>query len=750
MNSVLRRLARGGLKEGGFMVKRFLPVRLAMCAALAAIIPACGSGGGGGGAVVVAVSSTIPVPPAHPVVIAGTPGTNSITTGGGTGSASTGGTGGPIALGNYNGSDSWILKTGTIDTTFAMPSGDPDLGSNPLTVDVTATLALADGVTTILGDDAATTATGLWIKPGVTLTLTPNWPAGPASIEARLVFAKGILIEGTLKTDVREAEVHQSNLLLQAANLKVRAGGAITTAGADNGAAPNGSNGGAIYLNIAYLVTQEGTITSTGGSGDAGGNGGSAEMYSRAYAVYNLGPITTSGGTGTNGLGGNAGFLWIQGSTDPGSPAGGGVFNTGNLTARGGNGTAGGGNGHIIMSRWDYSDGPLVNTATLDASGGDATAVGNGGNAGGTINTGISGLQTAGIYMIGEGGSVRVMGTIRARGGNGAGGGNGGNGNRVEISATTAFYQRSDTGAFIGATFDSRGGDGAKGGDGGVCIINHVTNFNSVAVEFGTAPTYLVGYTSFNSSGGGGVTGGGTAGAVTIQASPATDASGNTWIGGLLNETPILAVGGTASGGSGGAGGAATVAAISNVTAGTGPKYDRMVANQGSIDTRGGQGTSTGGNGGNVSIGDRVSVNNEGSVNTSGGTGGTGNGGNAGGIYIWSDGTARNAAALTADGGNSTDGAGGNGPPRGLSVFFLLTGLTLTHDGDVSARGGTSTNGAGGNGAEVSFSSHNGLTPSTLSGTVDVQAGTGTPVGVEGTVRVDGSSVPLTGGAVGF
>jgi hypothetical protein len=358
----------------------------------------------------------------------------------------------------------------------------------------------------------------------------------------------------------------------------------------------------------------------------------------------------------------------------------------------------------------------------------------------------------SGVYFIGEGGTTRVTGTIRARGGNGAGGGNGGNGNWVEVSTTTAFYQRSDAGAFIGATFDSRGGDGAVGGNGGICILNHVTNFFGVpSPAFGTAPTYLVGYTSFNSSGGGGVTGGGTAGAVTIQTNTATDAGGNTWIGGLLNETPILAVGGTASGGSGGAGGAATVAALASVAAGTGPKFDRVVANQGSIDTRGGQGSTTGGAGGSVSIGDRVSVSNEGAVNASGGTGGTGNGGNAGGIYIWSDGTARNAADLTANGGNSTDAAGGNGPPRGIvQPFFVLTALRLTHTGTISARGGNSVNGAGGNGAEVSLSSHNGLTPSTLSGTVGVQAGLGSPAGVLGTVRVDGSSVPLTGGAVGF
>ena len=738
------------------MVKRCLLFRLAMCAALAAIIPACGGGGGGGGAVVVvAAPSPVPTPPAHPFVMAGTPGANSIMTGGGTGSTLVGGNGGAIAIGNFNGSDNWILTTGTIDTTFVMPSGDPDLGSNPLTIDLDTVLALADGVTTILGDDAATTATGLWVKPGVTLTLGPNFPAGPSSTEARLVFARGILVEGTIKSAVHEADSHSSDLTLQALNLKVTSTGSIDSSGADNGVAPNGAKGGAITLDITALVVLQGTVTSKGGNGDAGGNGGGLFIASHQYSIYNTGALTTSGGTGTNGLGGTAGYIRIQGSTDAGSAAGGGLFNTGNMTARGGNGSTGGGNGGIIFSRGDFSDGPLVSKGTLDASGGDATGTGNGGNAGGSYNDAYFGLVTSGVYLIGEGGSTRVTGTIRAKGGNGAGGGNGGNGNWVEVSTTAAYYQRNDNGEFIGATFDSRGGDGAKGGNGGICIINHVTNgiYGTPAPQFGTAPTYLVGYTSFNSSGGGGVTGGGTAGAVTIQTSRAIDSGGNLWIGGLLNETPITAVGGAASGGPGGAGGAATVAyiPINTYAENAAPKFDRMVANQGSIDTRGGQGTTTGGAGGSVSIGDKVSATNEGAITTSGGIGGTGAGGNAGGIYIWSDGPTVNSADLTANGGDSTDGSGGNGPPRGVvQPFFVLTGLRLTHTGAISARGGSSVNGAGGNGAEVSLSSHNGLTPSTLSGTVGVQAGLGAPAGVVGTVRVDGSSVPLTGGAVGF
>jgi hypothetical protein len=745
-------------------------IRLILWVSAAALIPACGgsSGGGGKSPIVVAFG-----PPAHPFVTLATPGAATIKASGGVGSTGKGGNGGMVSFRTQSASDMWLLKNGSIDSSFPVnPVLDPYLGLNPRTIDVDTTLSVGTGLfaggNQIYGDDGLTAATSLWVKPGVTLTLDPNFDTDNADGDANsstgtfettsLTFFWTVFIEGTVRTGLRQGTPHRSHLTLNAAIFVARPGAVLDLGGADSGAGSDGANGGNLYILTTSGITNEAPVTTKGGNGDNGGTGGSIEMYSGGYSVINTADLTSSGGTGNSGKGGRAGFIWLTSSYNPSAAyVAGGTFNSGNISARGGNGTTGGGGGNIILSVYHFSAGPFVSTGTVDASGGDATVDGDGGDAGGTISNGVIGVVTAGMWLVSEGGSSRIAGTLRARGGNGAGSGNGGKGGRIECSSNSNSTQPVNGGFYMAASWDTRGGDGAVGGDAGACVIWNSSNWQLNAARMDDSPTYILGVASIDTHGGAGQTDGGTGGIILLTNNPALDAGGNPVTGSLLNEADLTSTGGSGTTGIGADGGRVYIgggASIADFPSGivdyvVAPKVDRRFVNYGTISMKGGDGGTTGGVGGRFQLIDFYHVENYGAVDGSGGNGGTGNGGRPGGFVLRSEGITINQANLTANGGDSASGAGGAGADEGGFDVNIATidGRTSTTTGNLSSRGGNSTSGAGGRGGIIVVSSWDVTTPSVISGTLSVQGGTGATAGTVGQVRQDGIDVPLIGGS---
>ena len=149
------------------MKRKFSRVMIsaALAVLFAAALSACGGSSGGG---------------ALADWITGGGGGRVIDTSGGDGSDGDGGDGNYIEFYTYTSGDINILKSGGVNTAFTANSYKIDLGTNPLTVDANTTLTpgttvgYAYGDDSFYGDDGATDATGVWIKPGFTLTVLPN------------------------------------------------------------------------------------------------------------------------------------------------------------------------------------------------------------------------------------------------------------------------------------------------------------------------------------------------------------------------------------------------------------------------------------------------------------------------------------------------------------------------------------------------------------------------------------------------
>jgi hypothetical protein len=171
--------------------------------------------------------------------------------------------------------------------------------------------------------------------------------------------------------------------------------------------------------------------------------------------------------------------------------------------------------------------------------------------------------------------------------------------------------------------------------------------------------------------------------------------------------------------------------------------YNRSVANSGSIDLSGGEGSTTGGLSGLVFLYDEYLVQNTGAITANGGKGGTGNGGgtdtddpltnlpNPATIAIYSDGDVVTNAALAADGGAS-DGANG-----GFGGVIEVLGRTVKMAG-ASANGGASNAaaGVGGDGGYILIFGFD--APAAIGGTLSADGGTGATDGAAGLVEANG------------
>lgn len=686
---------------------------------------------------------------------------------GGRGTNGNGGSGGYLEVYAETGGDIDINRRGSVNASVTIPVVAPYLGSNPRTVTGTATITTTAGVNTILGDDNATPATGLWVRAGANVTITPNIDVDDADVdgdpatgtkeEVQLVFAEGVYIQGTLAVATRDGSDNVADLDVDAEVLVI-AGGRILSAGADNVAGAAGANGGAVRVSVSDSIVNAGTIDTTGGDDDNGGNGGGVNLYAGDYSIYNAGTIDTRGGRGAAGFGGSAGPIDL--STDDF-----GVHNTGNLLAAGGPGTDGGGDGNYIVL-YSGDVGAITSAGTLDASGGHATNDGDGGNAGY-------------IDLDANSGSARIAGSVRSRGGNGGpAGGNGGDGYYFDVYADgTNSYINSNyrpEGIFIGADIDVSGGTGEDGGHAGyVYIENYAYGY---ARPVGVS---LVGYQSIRmDAGDGSVDGGSVTSTSYIESDDCYDYEIGDYFGGnIFIDVPITARGGSGATGNGGYGGSLYVEA-DMADMGEEPALGlRMTA---AVDLRGGNGAQDGGDGGDFDAyfyppsgpGAVEGLTVRGGVSCRGGEGAAGNGGDGGYAYFYMDttdgevGGARSGTTLA----GTIDVSGGNGYVDGGDAdgVDVYGDFWIRSTAAILSRGGHGATGDGGNGDDVDhYLDSQDSTRFTdeveirVSGSVDVSGGSGAVDGgdsgdnhfetygsvvLSGTFRADGGTGGVNGG----
>ncbi len=224
-------------------------------------------------------------------------------------------------------------------------------------------------------------------------------------------------------------------LQIGASRIFVRETGSIITKGlnAADGSNMYGGDGGAVNLMSYFGVFSKGKIDVSGGHGDGEGSGGDAGyiyesdpegpspsqvgfeyvsgiyMYADYGIVLNQGRLYLNGGDGY--YGGNGNLFIVEAYRH--------VFNTGDVQANGGEGeqVSGGHGGGISL--WAYL-GSAFNSGNLTANGG----VGNGGSggSGGSFGmwTGDEGYEEG--YL---GGKIVNSGNVQASGGNGLSGGGG-------------------------------------------------------------------------------------------------------------------------------------------------------------------------------------------------------------------------------------------------------------------------------------------------------------------------------------
>ena len=595
----------------------------------------------------------------------------------------------------------------------------PALGANPLTID--ADTAFTVGAT-VIGDDGVNPATGIWVKSGATVTLTPE-----TEPTVSIIVPEGILIEGTVVMAPLAGTRNSSSLHIEAQNAAVR--GSVRAVGADGATGESGGDGGAISGLVSNDVFITGSVLSTGGKGDTGGNGGEIDITVEGptwavdvtpSTIAVTGVVDSSGGEGLAGVGGAAGGAEVWGSWSYDGACN--FFNSGAFRSRGGDGTTGGGDGAYLYAS-SCAVGSTVNKGTFDSSGGSATVDGPGGAAPADYALEIEAAD----------GVMYAGGKLLAMGGKGAGTGQGGAGGDIHINADLMDVAAAPSlGVHVAARIDASGGEGATGGPGGI-----------IEVYDDGAPTdagiTLHNYATLDCTGGAGTTAGGEGGDCEVYPYDRYDADlGGNVVGPLLNQAKVDASGGDASDGAGGGGGYVWVGTWIDNTGYTLLSPETVLTDSGgAILARGGKGTTTGGAGGQVEIYDEVALFSKATIDVSGGAGGTDVGGAGGGVHAYGPAAVTVTGKILASGGTSASADGG--AAGGVACDAVTASLAA-----VAADGGAGATATGGNGGTVTLTSS---TPaSTLTGTISVRPGAGTTAGVEGTFTMDGTPMTLTEG----
>jgi len=382
-------------------------------------LSACGgsSGGGGGSAA------------------AGASGGKTINSSGGSG-GNNGGTGSSASAITIqkNGGDGIVevLTTGSVDTSFTIPSYTPIFGPNPLEVSgaVNVELNPAAGIAAglpyiefgltsvirisngdgVLGDEPA--VTGIKINTGARLVLPQNL-AGLA----RINLTGDVDNKGTITT----LDTNPTMRVILELNLEnYYATGNIEVFGTREG-----QFGGRVFINALGMIINSGDITSNGFNSNGNGGDGGIISLDANLELYNTGTISATGGHFATGYGGDGD------RTDLFSQFG-KIYNSGNIYSNGGDGATGGGSSAITRlyanNNGSVGIGGIVNSGKIENISGDATLSGRGGSNDSTLT-----LRT-------YGGGIKSTGDLLANGGDTVDvAGNGGNANLIGIESRTGF-----------------------------------------------------------------------------------------------------------------------------------------------------------------------------------------------------------------------------------------------------------------------------------------------------------------------
>ncbi len=714
----------------------------------------------------------------------GPPGAFTMNSSGGNGSDGSGGDASAIDIEIDDASAGGHIKvfsTGVANANFAFPSSvGTFLGDNPLvaTADMTVfavasgsegtSLSAGDyftntkgagtcngsnvtptsGVFVELWDGAASTVvTGVQVNAGVTLTFEPNCntdhnSAGELDV-AMIVLENDVRNLGTITTETLADTRSHAGF---SAKMDVYYGGpssSIDTSGDDATAGSDGGRGGLVYLRTEeddFSIEgddgenggffNEGTIDTSGGDGDDGGTAGFFRVYAGAR-IMNTGDIMADGGRGNVDQGGDGSRSDIGGWQDLWFEVNSGVLaNSGSISTNGGSGAVGGGDSGQMDIRTDYW-GQILNSGDLSARGGDADAA---------CTVGCFGGGGDEIHFDLDGGAIVNSGNITTRGGSGAAGG-GGNGGRIDINADEEDGWEGGDVALEDIEFsgnlDARGGDGDSGGDGG-SIDFEIDHDDSPA----GGELIFYGYTDLIARGGDGADGSGGDGDQ-IDIEQENGSSGDTLdytpTGGVVNYANLDTSGGDGLNGDGGDAGYLRLwvdEQYNFISDGA------ILINNGNVVATGGEGTEgDGGNGGYIEMFAWVSVENNGTIDVSGGDTNTDDydGGDAAdNEYIYLSAASEfltNTGTITANGGAGLgDGSGGD------CGHVEMAAPVVTNSGNISLDGGDAdaTDGFGGDSDQVLMVSFAGDTSNT--GTISVSGGAADTPGDDGQVFIDGMS----------
>jgi hypothetical protein len=551
--------------------------------------------------------------------------------------------------------------TSTITGLYAKP-GDPYLylgdGDGDTTDDFAVTDLIVDaGATLVLADQGYWGGYGtVWLSNNLVVNGTITSSAPSVYIEANIIDVES---GGKITTSATVADTNAGDLYLGNGNNITKTiinRGTIEAKGFGTG------SGGYLYFDIDDLIVNHGTIDASGGS-SATGSGGVAneiDIYvnNASGKLFSFGSILAKGGdsSDSNGSnGGTGGYLYLDvpdlvvntgtidvsgGASDAGSGGSGGEFDvyvnygdfnsSGTVRMNGGKGATYGGDTEYWAEDWNaysayietaYSNndggrnGAIIISGTWEANGGDGNT-GNGGY-GGYIY-----LQTDAM------GAVTINATMSVRGGNSAGAGlPGGSASGIDIYSNN--YSTVDPvtpGKIrIAGQYDLRGGNGDEsGGNGGYL---NIYNYGYNAANIGS-DVELVGFVAMNLNGGDGANGGSASGSA-IQLY--TYSPGGMPAGPITNEANIEARGGNAAAASGSYGGSGSTVAM--MTYGISDPSE-VITNSGSIDISGGTGD-VGGSSTMINLGAQHITNS--GILSAKGANGTTTGGNGGNIYLTSN-----------------------------------------------------------------------------------------------------------------
>lgn len=616
-----------------------------------------------------------------------------------------------------------ITVRGLPDTKYKPLKVEAQLGTNPAVISASTTISAdtgslssgdlylydnriysydgeEDGGSPVLGSDH-TEITGISIASDAVLTLDPN---GDSTVYLYLdndIQNDGeiTVIEDAAATDVTNIRLYLNNYIgsgnidlsgkvvgqnggdLRITGNLIKNSGTIDTSGADGDDTEDAGRSGYIRLYSSTLSENTGSLLAKGGSstGNQADSGSSVRIQSSRDSV-NTGTIDTSAGSGVNGF-----SSYSAGNVDISAPNL--VLNTGDITADGSdailnaggtNGGEGGEGGYIELylgaEGAAYEMPRLINTGNLQTNGGDSIfdgyRAGNGGQVYIEIEESYAGDQVRSNPAV-----LAVSGNLTADGGH--------------------AISNEDT-------------DESYAGRGGSIRIEHDSQ------EASELATYVVGYTSLDTSGGDGLLAG-DAGGIELETesnSDEDDAVSFASAPPLKVTTNLIANGGTV---------VASDVLTDTAEGGEGGYIDLYITTEHS------------------SLQKKLTLNLEADVSANASNITNGFNEHGGFLYIEGPQAVTVQGNINLNGGSDSGTENYNQGGEGGFTYIASEFENVTYKGDVSATGGNGEN-EGGNGGYFMVNSS---TASKIKGTINLNGGNASPTEVEADETVGGNGGSL-------